>query len=89
MIAALLDTSWLTSAEGWSALAALLLLEIVLGVDNVVFISILANKLPVEQQAKARQMGLMLAAGMRVLFLLGIGVILGLKAELFEFAGVK
>ena len=89
MIAALLDTSWLTSAEGWSALAALLLLEIVLGVDNVVFISILANKLPVEQQAKARQMGLMLAAGMRVLFLLGIGVILGLKAELFELAGVK
>jgi predicted tellurium resistance membrane protein TerC len=89
MVAGLLDSGWITQAEGWSALAALLLLEIVLGVDNVVFISILANKLPGEQQARARRTGLLLAGGMRVLFLLGIGVILGLKKTLFEVAGVE
>jgi predicted tellurium resistance membrane protein TerC len=80
---------WISQPEAWSALAALVLLEIVLGVDNVVFISILAAKLPAEQQAKARRVGLMLAGGMRVLFLLGIGIILGLKKTLFEFAGVE
>lgn len=45
---------WLSNPEIWSALAALLLLEVVLGVDNVVFISILASKLPAEQQDRAR-----------------------------------
>ena len=89
MVAGLLDSGWITQAEGWSALAALLLLEIVLGVDNVVFISILANKLPADQQPRARRTGLLLAGGMRVLFLLGIGVILGLKKTLFEVAGVE
>ena len=53
---------WMSDPTAWSALAALLTLEIVLGVDNVVFISILASKLPVEQQDKARKIGL-LAAG--------------------------
>lgn len=80
---------WIGQTEAWTALAALLLLEVVLGVDNVVFISILANKLPVEQQARARRMGLLLAGGMRVLFLLGIGVILGLKKTLFDLFGVE
>lgn len=80
---------WLTNPEVWSALAALTLLEIVLGVDNVIFISILAAKLPKEQQDRARKTGLVAAGGMRILLLLGIGIIIGLKKELFEFAGVS
>ena len=79
---------WITEPEVWTALATLLLLEIVLGVDNVVFISILAGKLPPEQQNKARQMGLLLAGGMRVLLLLVVGWIVTLKNELFEVFGV-
>ncbi|MGE0307095.1 MAG: TerC family protein [Acidimicrobiia bacterium] len=75
---------WLTNPEVWSALAALLLLEVVLGVDNVIFISILASKLPAEQQSKARQTGLLAAGGMRVLLLLGVGWVVSLKSELFE-----
>ncbi len=79
---------WMSDPEAWSALAALLTLEIVLGVDNVVFISILASKLPPEQQPKARRVGLLAAGGMRVLFLLAVGWIITLKAELFEVFGV-
>lgn len=78
---------WPTDPAGWSALAALLTLEIVLGVDNVVFISILANKLPVYQQDRARRTGILAAAGMRVLLLLAIGWIIGLETELFELFG--
>ena len=55
---------WLSDPEAWSALVALLALEIVLGVDNVVFISILANKLPEEEQDKARRTGILAAGGM-------------------------
>jgi len=78
---------WLSDPEAWSALVALLTLEIVLGVDNVVFISILANKLPVDQQDRARRTGILAAAGMRVLLLLAIGWIIGLEEELFELFG--
>ena len=78
---------WLSDPAGWSALAALLTLEIVLGVDNVVFISILANKLPAHQQDRARQTGILGAAAMRVLLLLAVGWIIGLEAELFELFG--
>ena len=80
---------WLTNPEVWSALAALTLLEIVLGVDNVIFISILASKLPVGQQDKARRTGLIAAGAMRILLLLAIGWVIGLKKELFEVAGVS
>ena len=80
---------WLTNPEVWSALLALTLLEIVLGVDNVIFISILASKLPAGQQDRARRTGLVAAGGMRVLLLLGIGWVISLKKELFEFAGVS
>ena len=80
---------WLTNPEVWSALAALTLLEIVLGVDNVIFISILASKLPVGQQDRARRTGLVAAGAMRILLLLAIGWVIGLKKELFEFAGVS
>ena len=80
---------WLSNPEIWSALAALTFLEIVLGVDNVIFISILASKLPVGQQDRARRTGLVAAGGMRVLLLLAVGWVIGLKKELFEVAGVS
>ena len=74
---------WLSDPDAWSALAALLLLEVVLGVDNVIFISILASKLPEAQQDRARKTGLLAAGGMRVLLLLAVGWIISLKRELF------
>ena len=80
---------WLTNPEVWSALSALMLLEIVLGVDNVIFISILASKLPPGEQDRARRTGLIAAGGMRVLLLLGVGWVISLKKELFELAGVS
>jgi predicted tellurium resistance membrane protein TerC len=79
---------WISNPEVWSALATLTLLELVLGVDNVVFISILAAKLPADQQDKARKVGLLAAAGMRVLLLMVIGVIVSLKNDLFEAFGI-
>jgi predicted tellurium resistance membrane protein TerC len=79
---------WISDPTAWSALAALLTLEIVLGVDNVVFISILASKLPVEQQDKARKIGLLAAGGMRIVLLLAIGWIITLKKELFTIGSV-
>jgi predicted tellurium resistance membrane protein TerC len=79
---------WMSDPTAWSALAALLTLEIVLGVDNVVFISILASKLPVEQQDKARKIGLLAAGGMRIILLLAIGWIITLKKELFSVGSV-
>lgn len=79
---------WISDPTGWSALAALLTLEIVLGVDNVVFISILASKLPVEKQDKARKIGLLAAGGMRVLLLLAVGWVITLKKELFAIGSV-
>ena len=80
---------WISNPEVWSALAALTLLEIVLGVDNVIFISILASKLPAGQQDRARRTGLVAAGGMRVLLLLAVGWVISLKKELFEAAGVS
>ena len=79
---------WISDPTAWSALAALLTLEIVLGVDNVVFISILASKLPAEQQDKARKIGLLAAGGMRVILLLAVGWIITLKKELFSIGSV-
>ena len=78
----------MSDPTAWSALAALLTLEIVLGVDNVVFISILASKLPVEEQDKARKIGLLAAGGMRVLLLLAVGWVVSLKKELFTLGSV-
>lgn len=75
---------WMTSPEAWIALGALTLLEIVLGIDNIVFISILSNKLPKEQQPLARRVGLGLALGGRVLLLLSINWIMTLTAPVFE-----
>jgi predicted tellurium resistance membrane protein TerC len=62
----------------WAGLITLTILEIVLGIDNIVFITILASKLPEHQRERARRIGLMLAMGSRILFLFGIGFILKL-----------
>jgi predicted tellurium resistance membrane protein TerC len=77
---------WLTS-DALVALLTLTVLEIVLGVDNVIFISILAGKLPQEQQARARQLGLGLALIMRILLLLSISWIASLTTPLFSVLG--
>lgn len=74
---------WLFSGEALIALATLSLLEIVLGIDNLVFLTILAGKLPPEQQPRARKIGLALALGMRVGLLLVITWIIGLTRPLF------
>jgi len=74
---------WIANPEIWIALVTLTVLEIVLGIDNVIFISILAGKLPKEQQAKARNVGLMMAMGTRIVLLLSITWIMRLEAPLF------
>ncbi len=74
---------WITQPESWVALATLTLLEVVLGIDNVVFISILTGKLPVEQQPKARKLGLALAMFMRIGLLFSLSWIIRLTAPLF------
>jgi len=74
---------WIASPEAWIALGTLTVLEIILGIDNIVFISILSNKLPVEQQPKARRIGLALALIGRVLLLLSISWIMTLTRPLF------
>lgn len=78
---------WLFTPEALIALATLSALEIVLGIDNLVFLTILAGKLPPEQQPKARRIGLGLALGMRVALLLVITWIIGLTAPLFTVMG--
>ncbi len=74
---------WITQPDIWISLLTLTLLEIVLGIDNVIFISILAGKLPQEQQKKARQTGLMLALVTRILLLCSISWVMSLTKVLF------
>jgi len=74
---------WLSDPQAWISLLTLTGLEIVLGIDNVIFISILAGKLPVEQQPKARQMGLSLALITRIALLASIAWIAKLTNPLF------
>lgn len=75
---------WLAQPETWIAFLTLVALELVLGVDNVIFISILAGKLPVEQQKRARSTGIMLAVVTRILLLLSLSWIIGLTEPLFK-----
>jgi predicted tellurium resistance membrane protein TerC len=63
---------WIASPEAWVALATLMALEIVLGIDNIIFISILVGRLPEKQRAKARKIGLSLAMGTRLLLLFSL-----------------
>ena len=73
---------WLTSPEAWAALATLTLLEIVLGVDNIIFISVLVGRLPPAQRGRGRTLGLMLAMGTRILLLLVLTGIMRLQTTL-------
>jgi predicted tellurium resistance membrane protein TerC len=75
---------WITQPELWLAFATLVALELVLGVDNIVFISILAGKLPEEQRPKARTTGIALAVVTRILLLLSVSWIVNLKNPLFS-----
>ena len=75
---------WLADPQLWIAFATLTVLELVLGIDNVIFISILSGKLPEEQRARARYIGLGLALGIRILLLLSLSWIIGLKEPLFS-----
>ena len=77
------DFTWMSTAEGWIALATLTVLEIVLGIDNIVFISILAGKLRPEEREKARKLGLSLAMFIRIALLLSITWVMGLTGTLF------
>jgi predicted tellurium resistance membrane protein TerC len=84
--------AWLTDPSSWMALLTLTILEIVLGVDNIIFITILVSRLPKGQQKRARVIGLSLAMGMRILLLLSITWVMSLTRPLFalwtlEFSG--
>jgi predicted tellurium resistance membrane protein TerC len=79
---------WLTDPSTWIGLLTLTVLEIVLGIDNIIFISILAGKLPEHQRARARRLGLMGAFVSRVLLLLSIAWVVRLTAPLFTVLGV-
>jgi predicted tellurium resistance membrane protein TerC len=79
----------LLTTENLLALLTLTVMEIVLGIDNIIFISILASKLPVEQQARARQVGLIAALVMRILLLLSVSWIASLTAPLFSILGFE
>ena len=78
---------WLSDPHAWIGLLTLTMLEIVLGIDNIIFISILSGKLPAEQQKRARLTGLALAMIMRVLLLLSLSWIIGLTKPFFALAG--
>ncbi|HET6781937.1 MAG TPA: TerC family protein [bacterium] len=76
--------TWIFDPEIWIALVTLTVLEVVLGIDNIVFLSILAGKLPSEQQGRARRLGLVLAMLMRIALLTTIAWIVRLTQPLFE-----
>jgi predicted tellurium resistance membrane protein TerC len=79
--------TWFTSPEIWIALLTLTVLEIVLGIDNIIFISILAGKLPAHQQARARRLGLAGAMVTRILLLASLAWIIRLTAPFFTVFG--
>lgn len=78
-----LNFDWVSQPEAWIALVTLVVLELVLGVDNVIFISILAGKLPVEQRDRARMTGISMAVITRILLLLSLSWIISLEEPLF------
>ena len=80
---------WITSPEAWIALTTLTFLEIVLGVDNIIFISILVGRLPKEQRQRGRVLGLAFAMGTRILLLLLLTWIMRLQAVLFSVRDVE
>ncbi|MHC1725394.1 MAG: TerC family protein [Syntrophobacteraceae bacterium] len=78
---------WLMDPQSWIALITLIALEVVLGIDNIIFISILAGKLPAHQQAKARLLGLGVAMISRILLLVSLAWIIRLTQPLFSLFG--
>ena len=76
--------SLLSEPSAWAALVTLVVMEVVLGVDNLIFISILSNKLPAHQQQRARRIGIGLALGMRLALLSMIAWLVGLTATVFD-----
>ena len=87
MVGGMMD--WLTNPEVWIALLTLTALEIVLGIDNIIFISIVSGRLPVEEQPKARKVGLALAMGTRILLLLSLNWLAHLTEPLFHLDVLK
>jgi len=79
--------AWISSPEAWIALATLTILEIVLGIDNIVFITILSDRLPEHQRRRARRLGLAMAMGSRILLLASLAWIMGLIQPLFQIMG--
>ena len=79
--------SWLADPNAWIGLLTLTALELVLGIDNIIFIAILAGKLPAREQPKARRLGLIGALFTRIAFLLSITWIMGLTGNLFTAFG--
>lgn len=75
---------WITDSQAWIAFLTLTALELVLGIDNIVFITILAGKLPADQQKKARLVGLFLAMFMRIALLFSLSWLIRLTSPLFE-----
>ena len=73
-----------STSQAWISLGMLTLMEIVLGIDNIIFISIVANKLPQQQQPKARNIGLFLAMLLRIVLLFGITIIIAMQDPLWE-----
>lgn len=80
---------WISSPEAWVALFTLTALEIVLGIDNIIFISILVGRLPVHQRQSGRVLGLGLAMGTRILLLLSLAWIMRLTEPLFSVSGYE
>ena len=79
--------TWINSPEAWIALLTLTALELILGIDNIVFISVLTGRLPEEKRKSAWRTGLLLAMGMRIALLFCLGWILGLDESLFTVYG--
>jgi predicted tellurium resistance membrane protein TerC len=80
---------WMTTAEGWAALLTLTVLEIVLGIDNIIFIAIVAGKLPAAKREAARRTGLFLAMFIRIALLLSIVWVMGLTRPLATLFGFE
>lgn len=78
---------WIASPEAWIALATLMALEIVLGIDNIIFISILVGRLPEKQRDKARKIGLSLAMASRLVLLFSLAWVMGLIEPIFTILG--
>jgi len=79
--------AFLTTPEGWAAMVTLIAMEVVLGIDNLIFISILTNKLPAEHRVRARRLGISAALVMRLVLLTTIAWIVGMTAPLFTAFG--